>query len=82
MGVKKKVVGEGGGEGVAPALFTRSVWHGHINYECGLCPYATLDALVMAGHLRAVHGIETANTATGASTPAEPIILAEESELK
>lgn len=63
------------------ALFKRSVWHGYVNYECNQCPYATLDALVMAGHLRAVHGIETWNTATGASTPAEPIILAEESEV-
>ena len=64
-----------------PELFKRTVWHGHMNYECAMCPYATLDALVMAGHLRAVHGIETWNTATGASTPAEPIILVEESEV-
>lgn len=63
-------------------LFRRSVWRGHINYECELCPYATLDALVMAGHLRSVHGIQTANTATGANTPAEPIILIEENEVK
>ena len=61
--------------------FKRTVWHGEMNYECGLCPYATLDALVMAGHLRVVHGIQTANTATGASTPAEPIILVNDSEV-
>ena len=82
-GVKKKVLSdeEGGDGGAKPALFKRSVWHGHINYECARCPYATLDALTMAGHLRVVHGIETWNTATGARTPAEPIILAEEYEV-
>ena len=67
--------------GSAP-LFKRTVWkHGHMNYECALCAYATLDALTMAGHLRVVHGIQTGNTATGASTPAEPIVLIQDSEV-
>lgn len=61
--------------------FKRTVWRGHMNYECGLCEYATLDALVMAGHLRTVHGIETGNTATGAHTPAEPIVLIQDDEV-
>lgn len=63
-------------------LFTRSAWKGHTNYECTGCPYATLDAMSMAEHLRVVHGIQTGSTATGASTPAEPIILVEEHEVK
>lgn len=61
--------------------FKRTVWRGQMNYECGLCPYATLDALVMAGHLRTVHGIQTGNTATGANAPAEPIVLIQENEV-
>ena len=61
--------------------FRRTAWKGHTNYECTGCPYATLDAMNMAEHLRVVHGIQTGSTATGASTPAEPIILVEEHEV-
>ena len=82
--MKKVVSGQGAvvsKEG-PPKLFRRSVWkHGLMNYECQLCAYATLDALTMAGHLRVVHGIQTGNTATGASTPAEPIVLIQDSEV-
>ena len=64
-----------------PTLFKRTVWkHGHMNYECQLCAYATLDAVGMAGHLRAVHGIgQTVGTAN-AELDGAPIILIEESE--
>lgn len=61
-------------------LFKRSVWkHGYLNYECQLCAYATLDALVMANHLRVVHGIQMGGAAT-AESDGTPIILIEESE--
>ena len=63
-----------------PTLFKRTVWkHGHMNYECQLCAYATLDAVGMAGHLRVVHSIGTSGTAT-AESDGTPIILIEESE--
>ena len=65
----------------APALFKRTVWkHGHMNYECQLCAYATLDAVGMAGHLRTVHGIERTVGAANAESDGTPIILIEESE--
>jgi hypothetical protein len=64
-----------------PTLFKRTVWkHGHMNYECQLCAYATLDAVGMAGHLRAVHGIERTVGTANAELDGAPIILIEESE--
>ena len=64
-----------------PTLFKRTVWkHGHMNYECALCAYATLDAVGMAGHLRAVHGIERTVGTANAELDGAPIILIEESE--
>ena len=52
-----------------------------MNYECQLCAYATLDAVGMAGHLRAVHGIERTVGAANAESDGTPIILIEESEV-
>jgi len=64
-----------------PTLFKRTVWkHGHMNYECQLCAYATLDAVGMAGHLRAVHGIERTVGTANAELDGAPIILIEECE--
>ena len=64
-----------------PTLFKRTVWkYGHMNYECQLCAYATLDAVGMAGHLRAVHGIERTVGTANAELDGAPIILIEESE--
>lgn len=56
-------------------LYRRTVWKGrYMNYECAMCAYATLDAMRMAEHLRAVHGraIEQPGAAVDveASTPA------------
>ena len=51
-----------------------------MNYECRLCAYATLDAVGMAGHLRAVHGIERTVGTANAELDGAPIILIEESE--
>jgi hypothetical protein len=81
--MKKVVSGQGAvvsKEG-PPKLFKRSVWkHGLMNYECQLCAYATLDAVGMAGHLRAVHGIERTVGTANAELDGAPIILIEESE--
>lgn len=42
-------------------LYRRKIWKERwMNYECLLCPYATLNAVKMAGHLKAVHGREMA----------------------
>jgi hypothetical protein len=80
-GMKKvasgKVQGTGGKE---PALFRRSVWKGgQMNYECGMCAYATLEPMKMAAHLRVTHGIQ------GGTAPVDdgsPIILVEKDEVK
>ena len=62
-------------------LFRRSIWKGGLmNYECGLCAYATLQAMKMAGHLRAVHGIVGGTAAAGESDA--PTILIEENEVR
>lgn len=50
--------GEQGGLETAAAEtlpVTVTKWAGLVNYECGFCAFATLDAAVMAAHLRAVH---------------------------
>ena len=74
---ERRVTSEG-----PPKLFKRTVWkHGLMNYECALCAYATLDAVGMAGHLRAVHGIERTVGAANAESDGTPIILIEESEV-
>jgi len=49
-----------------------------MNYECSYCPYATLEPVVMAEHLRVVHKV-------GAAPAVEhgmPIILIEDEEVK
>lgn len=75
MAQRVKRVAKGGGE-----HFTRSMWRGLLNYSCRYCAFASLDALVMSGHLRLVHGIGTGAARPAAPAPA-PVVLIDGEEL-
>ncbi len=32
-------------------------WHGMANYQCGLCPFATLDPQAIEAHMKKAHGV-------------------------
>lgn len=67
------------GETAAGGHFRRSVWKGAwMNYDCGYCAFATLEPMVMAEHLRVVHGVGAAP----AVDDGMPIISIEDEEVK
>lgn len=75
-GVKKVTSGKWP---VASGHYRRSVWReAWMNYECSYCAYATLEPMVMAEHLRVVHGVGAAP----AVDDGMPIILIEDEEVK
>jgi len=41
------------------AQYTTGKWHGHPNYECGLCPFSTLSDDAMRHHVVQRHMRET-----------------------
>ncbi len=49
-----------------------------MNYDCGYCAFTTLEPMVMAEHLRVVHGVGAAP----AVDDGMPIISIEDEEVK
>lgn len=63
-------------------VFRRGVWRGRLNYECGMCAFATTDAMKMAGHLRTAHGLARSGSGSPAACDGAPVVLIEESEVR
>lgn len=41
-------------------LWTEGKWHGHKNYKCAFCPFATLSERTIRKHVTYVHADEVA----------------------